>query len=338
MWIDAKVKDYLAKFTADENSVADIHIQFVREVVKIQSEYDINDTLRKQIKYLVKSNETTYKLAHELTLGTEYSPTCDFEANGVAELSYLSDTYIFEGNKDIIKQYFKAENVHQNMTREDLKYLANRTFACYFWSKCFSRRLVEYESWVEDGCFNNRVCIPTENSVQKPELLYTPHIAGYAVRAKVPQWQEKVPCKAIVDSIDNRDARELFEKINFCKALSFEDCLYYLARVTHPREEETNFRSIVINWMLSSPIQDETLVDNYRKTPTAEWRNGKGQKKHITELYAIHPDATQERNIFRGDEFVMQTSAFPYDTDSFVKVCNMLKIKCLTSSDLWQHL
>lgn len=333
MWIDAKVKDYLAKFTADENSVADIHIQFVREVAKIQSEYDINDTLRKQIKYLVKSNETTYKFAHELTLGKEYSPTCDFEANGVSELSYLSDTYIFEGNKDVIKQYFKAENVHQNMTREDLKYLANRTFACYFWSKCFSRRLVEYESWVEDGCFNNRACIPTENSVQKPELLYAPHIAGYAVRAKVPQWQEKVPCKAIVASIDNRDARELFEKINFCKALSFEDCLYYLARVTHPREEETNFRSIVINWMLSSPVQDETLVDNYRKTPTAEWRNGKGQKKHITELYAIHPDAAQERNIFRGDEFVVQTSAFPYDTDSFVKVCNMLKIKCLTSSD-----
>ena len=333
MWIDAKVKDYLAKFAADENSVADIHIQFIREVAKIQSEYDINDTLRKQIKYLVKSNETTYKFAHELTLGTEYSPTCDFEANGVSELSYLSDTYIFEGNKDIIKQYFKAENVHQNMTREDLKYLANRTFACYFWSKCFSRSLDEYESWVEDGCFNNRVCIPTENSVQKPELLYAPHIAGYAVRAKVPQWQEKVPCKAIVDSIVNRDARELFEKINFCKALSFEDCLYYLARVTHPREEETHLRSIVINWMLSSPIQDETLVDNYRKTPTAEWRNGKGQKKHITELYAIHPDATQERNIFRGDEFVMQTSAFPYDTDLFVKICNILKIKCLTSSD-----
>lgn len=333
MWIDAKVKDYLTKFAADENSVADIHIQFVREVAKIQSEYDIKDTLRKQIKYLVKSNETTYKFAHELTLGTAYSPTCDFEANGVSELPYLSDTYIFEGNKDIIKQYFKAENLHQNITREDLKYLANRTFACYFWSKCFSRRLAEYETWVKDRCFNNRMCIPTENSVQKPELLYAPHIAGYAVRAKVPQWQEKVPCKAIVDSIDNRDARELFEKINFCKALSFEDCLYYLARVTHPRDEETHFRSIVINWMLSSPIQDETLVDNYRKTPTAEWRNGKGQKKHITELYAIHPDATQERNIFRGDEFVMQTSAFPYDTDSFVKVCNMLKIKCLTSSD-----
>ena len=335
MWINSKVKDYLNQFATDENSVSGFHIQFVREVAKIQSEseYDINDTLRKQIKYLIKSQEATYKDAHELTLGSAYSPICDFEANGVVELSYLSEAYIFEGNKDIIKSYFKAENLHQNMTRDDLKFLANRTFSCYFWSKCFSRRLVEYKAWIEDGCFNNRMCIPTENSVKEPELLYAPHIAGYAIRAKAPQWQEKVPCKAIVDSIDNRDARELFEKINFCKALSFEDCLYYLARVTHPREEESNFRRIVINWMLSSPNQDATLVDNYRKTPTAEWRNGKGQKKHITELYAVHPEATQERNIFRGDEFVMQTSAFPKDTDSFVKVCDMLKIKCLTSSD-----
>lgn len=333
MWIDSKVKDYLNKFATDENSVAGIHIQFVREMAKIKNEYNIDNDLCKQIKYLVKSQEATYKYAHELTLGSAYSPTCDFEANGVEELSYLSDAYIFEGNKDIIKSYFKAENLHQNMMRDDLKFLANRTFACYFWAECFSRRLVEYEAWIEDGCFNNRMCIPTENSVQKPELLYAPHIAGYAVRAKAPQWQEKVPCKAIVDSIDNRDARELFEKINFCQALSFEDCLYYLARVTHPREDESQFRGIVINWMLSSSNQDETLVDNYRKTPTAEWRNGKGQKKHITKLYAIHPEATQERNIFRGDEFVMQTSAFPSDADSFVKICDMLKIKCLTSSD-----
>lgn len=75
------------------------------------------------------------------------------------------------------------------------------------------------------------------------------------------------------------------------------------------------------------------MVDNYRNTPTAEWRNGKGQKKHISELYAIHPDAIQERNIFRGDEYVMQTSAFPSSTDSFVKVCEIFKIKCLTKDD-----
>ncbi len=334
MWIDAKVKDYLAKFAADENSVAGTHIQFVREVAKIQSEYDINDTLRKQIKYLVKSNETTYKFAHELTLGTAYSPTCDFEANGVSELPYLSDTYIFEGNKDIIKQYFKAENLHQNMTQEDLKYLANRTFACYFWSKCFSRRLSEYETWIEEGRFNNLVCIPTENSVQKPELLYAPRItASYVVRARTPQWEEKVPCKAIVESIDNRDARYLFEKLHFCTVLSFEDCLYYLAKVSDRREEESDYRRMVINWMLAAPTHNSELVAKYRNTPTSTWRNGKGQKKHISELFAIHPDAKQERNIFWGDEFVMQTTSFPSSSESFEKVCQMLQIECLTKDD-----
>lgn len=332
-WIEAKTKDYLTKFAADENSVASIHIPFVREMAKMQSEYSIDNVLRKQIKYSSKSSVTTYLFAHELTLSTEYSPTCDFEANGVTELSYLSSVYIYEDNKDVIKSYFKGEGLHQNMTREDLKYLANRVFACYFWSSCFSRRLVEYGSWIEEGCFKNLVCIPTENSVQKAESLYAPHIAGYAVRAKSPQWQEKVPCKAIVDSIESRDARELFEKHNFCKVLSFEDCLYYLARVGHTREDETYYRSTVLNWLLSSPTYNEEMVDKYRNTPTAEWRNGKGQKKHIRELYAIHPNARQERSIFRGDEFVMQTSAFPSITESFLKVCEILKIKCLTKDD-----
>lgn len=332
-WIEAKVKDYLAKFANDESSISDIHIQFVREVAKIQNEYNIDKDLRKQIKYLVKSTETNYKFADELTLGSAYSPTCDFEGNGVAELSYLSDAYIFEDNKDIIKSYFKAEGLHQNMTLDDLKFLVNRTFACYFWSQCFSRRSSKYETWIEDGRFNNIVCIPTEKSVQEPERLYSLDVSKYAVRAKVPHWQEKVPCKAIVDSINNGDARKQFKKIDFSEALTFEDCLYYLARVTHPRDKESDFRETVINWMLSSPNQDETLVDNYRKTPTAEWRNGKGQKKHITKLYAIHPEATQERNIFGGDEFVMDPSAFPKDLDSFVKACDILKIKCLTSTD-----
>lgn len=331
-WIEAKVKDYLAKFANDESSVSDIHIQFVREVAKVQTEYNIEEDLRKQLKYLAKSTAPIYKFANELTLGSAYSPTCDFEGNGVAELSYLSDAYIFEDNKDIIKSYFKEEGLHQDMMREDLKFLANRTFACYFWAECFSRSSSKYETWIEEGRFNDVVCIPTENSVLEPKRLYSLDVSKYAVRAKVPHWQEKVPCKAIVDSINN-DARKLFKKIDFSEALTFEDCLYYLARVTHPRDKESDFRKTVIKWMLSSPNQDETLVDNYRKTPTAEWRNGKGQKKHITELYAIHPEATQERNIFGGDEFVMDPSAFPEDADSFVKACNILKIQCLTNTD-----
>lgn len=270
----------------------------------------------------------------ELTLGTAYSPICDFEGNGVTELSYLSDDYIFEGNKDSIKSYFKGEGLHQNVMPEDLKFLSNRAFACYFWSYCFSRRVAEYETWIENGLFNNRVCIPTQSSVQTPESLYSPlHTAGYAVRARVPQWEEKVPYKGVVDKIDNRDARELFDKLHFRNSLSFEDCLYYLSHVNDRREDESDYRRMILTWILASSNHDSALVDEYRNTETSMWRNGKGQKKHIKELYAIHPDATQEKNIFWGDEYVMQTVSFPTSTESFEKICDILKIKYLKSKD-----
>ncbi len=333
-WIEAKIKDYIAKFNADEKSVSDIHIQFVREVAKVQSDYTIDASLRKQIKYRTRDEIVTYKLGTELTLGTAYSPICDFEGNGVTELSYLSDDYIFEGNKDSIKSYFKGEGFHQNVMPEDLKFLSNRAFACYFWSYCFSRRVAEYETWIENGLFNNLVCIPTHSSVHTPESLYSPrHTAGYAVRARVPQWEEKVPYKGVVDKIENRDARELFDKLHFRNSLSFEDCLYYLSHVNDRREEESDYRKMILTWILASSSHDSALVDEYRNTESSMWRNGKGQKKHIKELYAIHPDATQEKNIFWGDEYVMQTVSFPTSTESFEKICDILQIKYLKSKD-----
>ena len=81
------------------------------------------------------------------------------------------------------------------------------------------------------------------------------------------------------------------------------------------------------------PTHDSELVAKYRNTSTSTWRNGKGQKKHISELFAIHPDAKQERNIFWGDEFVMQTTSFPSSSESFEKVCQILQIECLTKDD-----
>lgn len=333
-WIEAKIKDYIAKFNTDINSIADIHLQFVRELAKIDTDYTIDDKLKKQIKYRTRNTEVTYKYANELTLGTAYSPICDFEANGITELPFISDNYIFEGNKDSIKNYFKGEGLHQNMTKEDLKFLSNRAFACYFWSYCFSRRVAEYETWIEEGLFNKLVCIPTLDSVRAPETLYSPIItAGYAVRAKVPQWEEKVPYKGVVDKIENRTARELFDKLSFCNNLSFSDCLYYLANVNDKREDESEHRRKIIDWILQSPNRDASLVEAYRNDQNSTWRNGKGQKKQIKELYAIHPDATQQKNIFWGDEFVMQTNAFPYNTDLFEEICDILKIKYLVAKD-----
>lgn len=334
IWIKEKIKEYINKFDQDTSNVKDIHIQFVRELAKLLPDYDIDIDLRKQIKYQTKDAEVTYKSASELTLGTAYSPICDFEANGVDNLSYLSDDYLFEDNKDIIKSYFKGEGFHQNMKKDDLQYLSNRRFACYFWSYCFSRRIAEYEQWVNEGRFSNLVCIPTTSSVEKPENLYSPKItAGYAYRAKVPNWKEKVPYKEIVDKIEDRTARELFEKLHFRNKLSFEDCLHYLVNVNDYKENETERRKTIIDWILSSPQHEEEFVNKYRINPAATWRNGKNQKKHIKDLYAIHPEAKQEKDIFWGNEFVLNTSSFPDDIDSFEKICDILKIKILKRED-----
>lgn len=63
------------------------------------------------------------------------------------------------------------------------------------------------------------------------------------------------------------------------------------------------------------------------------WRNGKGQFTHIKDLYVIHPDAKQEKNIFSGDEHVMITSMFPANTEQFEQFCDILQVKCLRSDD-----
>lgn len=333
IWAEKKITEYLDTIQEDEDRRDPIHVNFVRELAKIIDDYDISSDLLGRIKYRVIGNSVEYKNIDDITLGSAYSPICDFQANGVDALSYLSDIYIFEGNKDTIKTFFKSQGIHNNMTRDDLKYLAIREFACYFWSYCFSRRLAEYENWMEDGLFNDIVCVPTERGVKKATELYCPWMVVYA--AKSPGWRERVPLKAVVDKIESRDARELFNKLPFNPTLSFKDCLQYLldAQEKSKREDERQRRKKIVNWILEADETDEELVDSYRSEQNALWRNGKGQKKHISELYAIHPDASQERAIFGGDEHVMLTNMFPDDIEQFEEICDILKIKCLTEDD-----
>ena len=330
-WAEEKVSEYINNIQTDELKRGVTHIEFVRELAKLLVEYTLSSDLLDQILYCVKEDNSVFKLGSEITLGTMYSPICDFESNGVTELSYLSEDYIFEGNRDIIKQFFKARGLHHIITEDDLKYLANRAFACYFWSYCFSRRISEYEDWIERGLFNDIVCIPTESSVKKAKELYFPRMVVYASKSQ--GWKERVPCKSVVDKIENIDARNLFNKLPFNPTLSFEDCLYYLLNAQDKREDERYRRFDIVNWILEADEIDYNLVDAYRDNPKALWRNGKGQKTHIKELYAIHPEAKQQKAIFSGDEHVMTTNMFPNDTSEFERLCEILKIKYLTGAD-----
>ncbi len=330
-WAQKKISEYIDNIQDDTILRDSIHIEFVRELAVINESYKLASELLSNLKFKSKDPDKEYKLDKELTLGTGFNPICDFESNGIDSLAYLSEEYITDNNKDTIKSFFKTTGIHKFFTKEDITLLKNRDFAIYFWSKCFSGRLSEYEQWIKDGLFNDTDCIPTARSVRKPGELYSPEIFQYA--NKSPEWMERLPAKAIVDKINNQDARKVFYFLPFKDSLEFKDCLFYLLNANDRREEERERRRQIIDWILDSWEINEDAVSAYREQPTAKWRNGKNQKTHISELYAIHPDAIQERAIFSGDEHVMQTSMFPFNTNNFERICDILKIKYLKSTD-----
>ena len=329
-WAEEKIKEYIDIIQDDEEKRISIHVDFVRELAKLSVDYSIDVQLLDKILYLVKAENVIVKAAKDITLGSAYSPICDFESNGVTELDYLSEDYIFEGNRDIIKSFFKSRGLHHTMTEDDIKHLSNRAFALYFWSYCFSKKITEYEDWISRGLFNDKVCIPTETSVKKPEDLYYSRMWVYA--SKSDGWTERVPSKSIIDKF-NHDTREIFDKLPFNPKLSFKECINYLLKANDRSEDETSRRKEICNWILEADDIDTSLIEEYRNNPNALWRNCKWQKKHIKELYVIHPDAKQYREIFHGNEFVMLTNMFPLESSEFERLCSILGLKCLNGED-----
>ena len=329
VWAEEKIVEYVDNIQIDDEKRDAVHVEFVQELARLCADYKFSSELLDEILYRVKGGQGTYKLGTELTLGHAYSPVCDFEFNGITELDYLSEDYIFEGNRDTIKSFFKQRGLHCNVNQDDLNFLSKRKFAVYFWTSCFPRRISIYKDWIKEGLFNDIVCVPTTHGVKKAEELYHPDIVSYALKSN--GWREKVPFKGVVEKI-KKDDREIFNSLPFNSVLSFEDCLLYLRKVSK-QEDSSERREQVVNWILQAEDIDSKLVNDYRKDPNATWRNGKGSKKHISELYAIHPNSRQEKTIFGGDEHVMQTSMFPSNASEFERICEILQIKCLTSED-----
>ncbi len=330
-WAQRKISEYIENIQGDTIERDLIHIEFVRDLARLDESYKFSSELYSKLKFKPKNSDNDFLFDVDLTLGSAYNPKCDFESNGIESLAFLSEDYITENNKDTIISFFKERNIHQSFTKGDIYLLNNRVFAVYFWSICFSRKTTEYKKWIEEGLFNEIDCIPTETSMKKPGDLYSPKIYHFA--RKSPIWEEKLPAKEIVDKINQQDARDIFYSLSFNDKLGFEDCLFYLLNANDRRDDESDNRKKVIEWILDSEDIEEKAVRVYRENPKALWRNGKGQKKHISELYILHPEANQERYLFSGNEHVMQNGMFPSKTLEFERICDIMSIKYLRSTD-----
>lgn len=332
-WAQAKLNEYINSIQTDEVNRDNYHINFVRELASlISNDFTFDEYSLRKLLFISKDTEEGYLPSNKLTLGSEYKPNCDFESNGINELHYLSEKYLTSNNKDDIRAFFKKViNIHQSFELGDLPLLSNRTFALYFWGTYFPRRLAEFEEWIKGGRFNNISCIPTEGSVVPPKELYSPEIFHFARFTQ--NWESKVPSNSVVNGIKEENARKLFLTLAFKKKLGFEDCLNYLLNAKERLGDEYSNRRQIVEWILEDTNRDENLISWYREQANATWRNGKGQLSHIKDLYVIHIDARQERNIFNGDEHVMNTSMFPIKVLEFEEICKTLQLRCLKSSD-----
>lgn len=329
-WAKEKIESYINDTQNDEEERNRIHVQFIKELANLNKAYSFDSSLISKIQFKTKEGE--YLASSEITMGSAYKPLCDFEGNGITSLKYLTESYFTEDNKDLLEDLFRDKTeIHRRFEEEDIPLLENRQFAVYFWSRIYTRNSHTYKDWIEDGLFDDVQCIPTNESVKKPTELYSPEIIHFVQHT--PDWTEKLPAKEVVNKIQDEDDRKAFYGLPFKKEMSFQDCLYYLLNARDKREEERDHRRRVIDWMLESDEEDDSAVTTYREQPTAKWRNGKGRMSHISELYVIHPDASQERAIFSGDEYVMNTAMFPYNTEDFLRFCEIMQIQVLTSKD-----
>lgn len=329
-WAKEKIESYINEIQNDEEERSRIHVQFIKELANLNKAYSFEPSLISKIYFKTKGGE--YLTASEITLGSAYKPLCDFEANGVTTLKYLTESYITDDNKDLLDDLFRDKtDIHRRFEKKDIPLLETRQFAVYYWSRIFTRVRTVYQEWIEDGLFDDVRCIPTANAVKKPTEIYSPEIIHYVHHT--PDWAEKLPANEVVNKIKDEDDRKAFYSLPFKTDMGFQDCLYYLLNARDKREEEREHRRCVIKWMLEADDIDDTAVETYREQPSAEWRNGKGLKSHISKLYVIHPKAFQEKAIFFGDEHVMNTAMFPYDDDEFLRFCKIMHIRVLTSAD-----
>ena len=325
-WASYKIDEYINRIQDDDEERSRLHILFVQDLAKWGDSFELDEEQVSQILFSAKGEERFFR-AEELTLGSSYKPACNFERFSI-NLTYISDSYLTDDNKDIISAFFKENtDIHHRFEKDDICYMSNRDFAVYVWTYLF-KKVISIRSWVKEGCFNGVECIPTANLVKCPEDLYSPILLEYVRFCD--DYTNKIPS---IDVSKLEDGMSSFMQLPFKTSLDSEDCLGFLLKAQEKNDEDTRHREQIIKWLLENDDLSTEEVKNYRTNPEAKWKNGRGQYVHISSLYAIHPNSPQERSVFSGDEHIIRTWSFPSEVEQFEKICELFQIEILQSAD-----
>lgn len=273
----------------------------------------------------IKLYTTTGKFINSLGqyLSTIYFPECQYMANGISGLDFVSEKYDEYCPNGLKRMFIYCLHVYDSFYERNLRLLHNERFALYFWREYAPSRKTFLENILTENNLRNIACIPTSQGMKKPGEVYDYRTSSLPkIVLRLEDGKSKLPAIEFPDWLD---------KIGLRNRLYILDCLEYLSL------ETLDFREIVTKWFVET--NDDTIlryksaIDNYRKS--AKWYNGKKMWVPLNTLVALEWGNETLKGNFGGSAYVCNSipSCMPVAKQDYDKLCDILNIKILTNND-----
>lgn len=273
-----------------------------------------------------------------LYLGSIYNPICDYQANGITNIHYVSDEYrkyaelasirlfLTNPSRGRVKWGFHGES--------EMRYLEDSIFSSYFWNIFLPSQLKHKESKVHfdrlltTNTLEKYRCIPTGGGMKKPSQVYDPSDRQLVRMIKVMGKQDEyLPTVEIPYEYSMGFANRLDEK----------DCLDFLRK----SENLTGYnddRITVCEWLAALP--ENILKSNFKNIALrfkedALWRNGAKKWVPLKDLCVL--ERTKESKLivdhFGGSEYVCFGASLPESNLILQKLCSIFGLPLLRKDD-----
>lgn len=300
------------------------HMKIIGEIAsqyKIDHDDVRENLINKDIYLYNQANELC--LSRKLTLGSRYKPDCDFQANGVEDLNYISDDYasLFINLND--RQSFLCYLLHVNyrFTEEDVKFLSTNSFAKYFWNDYVSKHKDDIKNIFANRKQASTYCIPTSKGVKRPIDVYDNRFPQLVkIVLKLPDCTGKLPSVEIPEWLNN---------IGINTRLSLLDCLEYL------RLDIRDYRrEYVYLWITESKDtirRYKNEIENFMHE--AKWFTGEKKWEPLKNLVALEWGNLTLKGNFGNSNYICNPSNMPEKKADYERLCEIFHIKILYNSD-----
>ena len=255
-------------------------------------------------------------------LSTVYIPNCQYMANGITDLDFVSEKYEEYCPNKLKNMFVHCLDVCDGFRVHNLKQLQNEKFAYYFWGNYAKDKERFLKEIIIDENLRNIACIPTLKGMKKPMEVYDYRNSQLQkIVLKLQDGKDKLPAVELPNWVD---------KIGLRGRLYILDCLEYMSL------DIADYRREVIKWFIDT--KEETLrrhknaIDRYRES--ANWFNGAKNWVPLSSLVALEWGNETLYGNFGGNAYVCHPKYYmPESKDDYVKLFKILGVKILSNSD-----